>query len=162
MQLTGKLHAYFLSQLGKLVHSCKVAMSGIISENEAKETLKQCKSTGEILNVYKYIDLLGTLNVDSNKYLFTYVVNITKDENSDRTKNARAAHEDGEHAQFGQYFAKGSVCWVGLEYETMRSEASPPCTIRVRASKAAPTRMLTPFLSPAALDRLVLSVSNLL
>jgi hypothetical protein len=105
--LTGKLHAYFvsqsISQLRKLIHACRVAMSGIISEENAKLKLK---SNGGKVNVYKFIDLLGEMKAD-DKYLFTYVGHITNELNGEHTQKARTAADDGSIINLEDLLPKG-------------------------------------------------------
>jgi hypothetical protein len=110
-KLTGKLHAYFVSsrraqpilQLRKLIHACRVAMSGIISEGNAKLELE---SAGEKLNVYKFIDLLGKMKAD-DKYLFTYVGHITTGLNGEHMKKAITAADGGSILNLEDLLPKG-------------------------------------------------------
>jgi hypothetical protein len=110
-ELTGKLHAYFvssrreqpISELRKLIHACRVAMSGIISEGNAKLKLE---NAGEKVNVYKFIDLLGETTAD-DKYLFTYVGHITNQLNGEHMKKARTAADGGSILNLEDILPKG-------------------------------------------------------
>ena len=83
-------------------------MSGIILEAEARQHLE---SSREKLNVYKFINLLGSMDANLD-YLFAYVRDImvgyiADDWNGDCTKKARTADVDRIMLNFEDLLPKG-------------------------------------------------------
>ena len=119
--LTGKLHAYWVSsrrsqkmsmlQMRFLIHSFRVAMSGIVSKADAIESIRQEKReagiTDPTTNVYDLMKFLQGKRV-SDDHRFTYVGNIIAEKAGDGKKKVKESDcDDGSLLQISDLLPKG-------------------------------------------------------